>query len=68
MEHLLGSQLCQIKSDWICIKQTRIYGCHLHEIWIIKGKGHAQSLCLWRDKLWITTLCKLGGYTSMRHN
>jgi len=37
------------KSSWICPKQTRIHGCHLHKIWM-EGEGHIRRLCLWRDK------------------
>ena len=47
--HLLGCQPSN-QSSWICIKQTRIHRCHLHEIWM-EGEVHTHPLCLWRDKL-----------------
>ena len=44
-------------TDAICMR----YG------WKVKGIP-THSLCLWRDKLCHSLICKPRGYTSMRHN
>jgi len=57
-------------SDWICTEKARIHRCNLHEIWM-EGERPTHSLCLWWDKFCGSQphrLCKLGDYTSMRHN
>ena len=45
----LGVSLAN-QSDWICTKQKRNHGCHLHYI-LMEGERHTHPLCFWRDKL-----------------
>jgi len=57
------------QSDWICTKQIRIHQCK--SAWDMDGtwKAYPLSVLVERQTLWITvSYCKLGSYTSMRHN